>query len=67
MNTHHDTEDLYFRDGRQAFQDAIRRGDLSINPQSPRFAGLYMYMHSQGGRDSFKHIETRAYLHFSRR
>lgn len=52
-----------FRDAQQAFEDAIKRGVLSDNPSDPMYAGHFMYMHSDGQRDSFKHRDTRRYVH----
>ena len=52
-----------FRDAQQAFADAIKRGVLSDDPHDPMFAGDFMYMHTEGQRDSFKHRDTRRYVH----
>lgn len=52
-----------FRDSQVAFEDAIRAGALSDDPVSPIFAGHFMYMYSDGPVDSFKHRDTRKYLH----
>lgn len=53
---------MRYRDPKRAFSDAIAAGILSASPNDPNYAGHYMYMHSEGTRDSFKHHETRAYL-----
>ena len=55
-----------------AFTEAIKAGVLSDDARSERFAGRYMYMHTErfrwnGGtrdccRHAFKHIETRRYI-----
>lgn len=52
-----------FRDAQSAFEDAIKRGVLSDKPGDPMYAGHFMYMHSDGPRDSFKHRDTRRYVH----
>ena len=57
----------HFRDSREAFENAIRLGRLSDSPASPKYAGRFMYMHSEhdgaGAEvDSFKNIDTRQYL-----
>ena len=51
-------------DSVKAFDDAIAAGHISTNQNSARFAGNYMYMHTDtaSGADSFKHIITRQYL-----
>jgi hypothetical protein len=53
----------------RAFDNAIATGRLSIDPQSPRYAGLYMFMGAKSGNvpygdspDAFKHSITRRYL-----
>ena len=51
-----------FRFPQDAFDDAIKAGRLSADPHSPLFAGNYMYMGTRDDRDTFKHIDTRAYL-----
>ena len=54
--------DPTFKDSDQAFQDAIDAGRLSANEADANYAGLYMYMGTWAGVDSFKHINTRQYL-----
>lgn len=50
------------RDPQTAFENAIKAGRLSANPAMSKFAGHYMYMHTDAkGRDVFKNIITRAY------
>ncbi len=51
-----------FIDSQIAFNNAIKDGRLSDNPNSPVYAGKYMYMGTQNGVDTFKHIDTRKYL-----
>ena len=66
------------RDSEIAFAEAIKAGVLSDDPQSERYAGAFMYMHTEsfrwnyatgrrrGGRvicrHAFKHIDTRGYI-----
>ena len=45
-----------------AFANAIANRRLSDNPNSPWFAGLFMFMGNWGGKDQFKHTLTREYL-----
>lgn len=47
---------LTIRNPDQAFLNAIKKGLL--NPYD------YMYMYSAGGKDYFKHIDTRSYISF---
>ena len=50
-------------DSVKAFDDAIAAGHLNTNQNSLRYAGNFMYMHTDAsGADSFKHIITRQYL-----
>ena len=50
-------------DSDAVFDEAIRAGVLSEDPEDERFAGYYMYMHHDGdGTAWFKHRETRAYV-----
>jgi hypothetical protein len=52
-----------FKNSQLAFEEAIAAGRLSADPQSPLYAGNYMYMGTFAGADAFfKHIETRQYL-----
>ncbi len=55
-----------FRDSQQAFADAIAGGVLSEDRAAPTYAGHYMYMHTTGQRDLFKHQDTRQYIHNDR-
>lgn len=47
-----------------AFERAIAAGRLSANSGAANFAGDYMFMGTDKGRDFFKHINTRVYLPF---
>ena len=50
-------------DSDAVFDEAIRAGVLSEDPDDERFAGYYMYMHHDAdGTAWFKHRETRAYV-----
>lgn len=51
------------RDPAAAFYDAIVAGKLSDCEAAENFAGNFMYMGTQDGRDAFKNIDTRAYLY----
>ena len=51
-----------FRPAQVAFADAIASGVLSDRPGASNYAGDYMYMHTQDGRDGFKHHDTRRYV-----
>lgn len=54
-----------FADDPQAvFAAAIAAGYLNTDPDTPRFAGLWMYMHHQDGKAAFKHPLNRNYLFF---
>lgn len=48
-----------FKDPQQAFEQAITAGVLSASPKASNFAGDYMYMGTDKGRDYFKHIVSR--------
>ena len=51
------------KDSGAVFDEAIRAGVLSEDPEDESFAGRYMYMHHDGdGAAHFKHKETRAYI-----
>ena len=50
-----------FKDAKEAFDQAINEGRLSILPTSPTYAGKYMYMGTWAGKDHFKHYDTRSY------
>ena len=54
-------DQMVHRDPRAAFEDAIRVGRLSTDPDAVNFAGKYMYMHTTGGVDHFKNSLTRRY------
>jgi viroplasmin and RNaseH domain-containing protein len=49
-------------DPEAAFDEAIASGLLSANRRAENWAGHYMYMCTQNGKDMFKHIETRRYI-----
>ena len=60
-----------FRDGHEAFKNAVSAGVLSKDHGAANFAGRYMYMFTEeftkpdGTRseiDAFKHIDTREYI-----
>jgi hypothetical protein len=55
---------MEYRNPEQAFDDAIRAERLNISEGSARYAGDYMYMYTDHGRDYFKHIDTRKYVHW---
>lgn len=50
---------LHFIDSQEAFQYAIDKDELSVKPDSPIFAGHFMYMHSDDKGHTFKHRDTR--------
>ena len=51
-----------WKDSKQAFNQAIRDGRLSVDRKADNYAGLYMYMGTEpSGLDQFKNIETRCY------
>ena len=52
------------KDPQIAFEQAIASGRLSVDPDSPNYAGHYMYMGPtvDGLRDAFKHSLTREYI-----
>ena len=53
---------MTFRNGQQAFEEAIQQARLSENEAAGNYAGNYMYMGTDNsGRDLFKNIETRRY------
>ena len=59
-------EDIFFRDSKAAFDNAIDQDQLSETKGNFRYAGSYMYMHSKNlsnGKviDVFKNINTRKY------
>jgi len=45
-----------------AFDLAIKRGILSIDPSAANYAGDYMFMGHHAGHDQFKHVTTRQYI-----
>ena len=51
-------DDPHLRDA--LFQRAMIKGVLSFDDV---LNGVYMYMHSDDRRDSFKHRETKQYVH----
>ncbi len=51
-----------FKHSKQAFEEAIKAGRLSADPNSPLYAGNYEYMGTWTGRDAFKHSVTGKYL-----
>jgi hypothetical protein len=52
-----------FQDAPFAFNEAISEGRLSTDPNSPKYAGKYMYMgDNHTGVSTFKNIRTRQYL-----
>ena len=56
------SQPLVFVDAQEAFERAIKSGVLSKHETDSNYAGDYMYMHTQGGRDGFKNRDTRRYL-----
>lgn len=46
----------------EAFEQAIKAKVLSAQESAPNYAGNYMYMYTQNGRDAFKHRLTRSYV-----
>lgn len=54
---------MTIKDSQQAFGEAIERGYLSSKKGAPNYAGNYMYMYTDAGREAFKHIDTRRYLY----
>jgi hypothetical protein len=56
-----------FRVPEVAFKQAIARGSLTDRPGYFKYAGNWMYMHTDvsanGTFDYFKHIDTREYIH----
>lgn len=53
---------MTYREPAQAFHDAIAAGRLSDDPDSAEYAGHFMYMGTDNGRDLFKHADSREYL-----
>lgn len=51
-----------FKNPNQAFNEAIAAGRLTENKKDSNFAGNYMYMYTDKGKDAFKNIITRGYL-----
>lgn len=55
-----------FLDTQEVFDKAILEGRLSDNPESPKYAGHYMYMgtwnRDNKPLDTFKHRDTRVYI-----
>ena len=52
----------YRFDANAAFELAIKQGRLSADKTAPNYAGRYMFMGPNNGRDAFKHIMTRECL-----
>jgi len=50
------------KDSRKCFNQAIREGRLTANPNDMVWAGHFMYMGTWDGKDMFKHIDLRFYL-----
>lgn len=50
------------RDPKEAFENAIKAGRLSEDEDAPNYAGWYMYMGTQDGKDLFKHKQFRSYI-----
>lgn len=50
------------RDPQAAFDGAIKAGRLSEDENADNYAGLYMYMGTQDGKDLFKHRQFRSYI-----
>lgn len=50
-----------FLNRQEVFQKAIQKGILSPNKDDADFAGNFMYMYSENGKDYFKNINTRKY------
>jgi hypothetical protein len=55
-------EAITFRNSEEAFRAAIDAKILSVNEDWENYAGNYMYMYTNDGRDWFKNINTRHYL-----
>jgi len=53
---------MTYNDPQQAFNKAIQEGRLSADAKASNYAGNYMYMGTQNGKDFFKHIMTRNYI-----
>ena len=49
------------RDPQEAFERAIKAKRLSLDTEADNYAGNYMYMHTEGGKDLFKNRMTRRY------
>ena len=50
------------RNRRDAFLNAIRAKVLSDTPKDIHFAGKFLYLWTENGRDHFKHAETDEHL-----
>ena len=54
---------ILMRDSQLAFKHAIENGTLNLDESSPRYAGKWMYMHTENnGSDAFKNIRDRNYI-----
>lgn len=51
-----------YRKPDMAFRHALSNGTLTDDSGSVLYLGDFMYMHTQGGFDWFKHIDTRKYI-----
>lgn len=47
---------------KEAFEQAIKDGRLSLDKSALNYVGHYMYMGPGKGGDSFKHVMTREYI-----
>ena len=54
--------DFVWNDAQTAFEIAIEAGRLSASARDWNYAGRFMYMGTQAGRDLFKNSVTREYL-----
>jgi hypothetical protein len=62
MKTTDKNFDVEMTDPNEAFKNAIDKHLLSTVWGREDYAGNYMYMYSDKGKDFFKSIETRAYI-----
>lgn len=53
---------ITFEDPQEAFQEAIDKGRLSLNPESVNYVHDFMYMLTKDGVPQFKSKTTRQYL-----
>jgi len=59
------SDEITHRDPDRAFNQAIEIGVMSTDPESPHFAGNFMYMFTKARCDYFKHKVTRRYFYSS--